>query len=214
MKFRTLIIGLTLVFTMVLTAGCGSGQPSQKATKAEENTDKAPDEIETATLETIAELLGKSDLQASEVFGGGKENWTEDKTIYIGRVYQVNLFDEEVSVYTSYDENQLVNSISIWLVNGEGITTEEAVFQWVERLNEFTGAKPTFHDAASEGGSKNWKWFLGDRAFALNWMEDMLTISMNVVVGELEKNKDERISTFMRFQHLGNVGCEIRSISK
>lgn len=195
MKFKKNIIGFTLVLTMVLTAACGSDstgaerdtEPSaEEEIREEESFDGASDEIDTATLETIAELLGKSDIQAAEVFGGGKENWTEDNTFYIGRVYQVNLFEKEVSVYTSYDEKQLVNSISIWLVNGGGVVMEEDALQWVERLNEFTGTKPAFYDAASEGGSKNWKWFLGDRAFTLNWMEDMLTISMNVVVGELE----------------------------
>lgn len=174
-------MGFILVLTMALTAACGSDNAGE-----ERDTVSSSEEIDTATLETIAELLGKSDLQTAEVFGGGKENWTEDKAFYIGRVYQVNLFDQDVSVYTSYDEKQLVNSISIWLVNGEEVVMEEEVLQWVERLNEFTGTKPSFYEAASEGGSKNWKWFLGDRAFTLNWMEDMLTISMNVMVGELD----------------------------
>lgn len=213
MKFRKNIMGFTLVLAMLLTTGCGfsrageergaeqetgssseevlrvnveNGQSSRKETEAEESTSGAPDETWTATFETIAGLLRKSDLQASEVFGGGKENWTEDKAFYIGRIYQVNLFDEEVLVYTSYDEKQLVNSISIWLTNGENTVMEEDALQWVERLNAFTGTEPDFYEAASEGGSKRWKWFLGDRAFALNWLDDMLTISMNVVVGELD----------------------------
>lgn len=177
-----------MVSAMTLTAACGSGSDGAKEDTKEETeaeTKMAPKEMEIATLETIAELLGMSDPQAAEVFGGGNENWTEDKSYYIGRIYQVNLFDKEVPVYTTYDEKQLVNSLSIWLVNGEEKVKEEDALQWIERLNEFTGTKPTTHDAASEGGSKNWNWFLGDRAVTLNWMEDILTISMNVVVGEL-----------------------------
>lgn len=209
MKIRKIIMGFILTLIIVLTVACGSGNTregmdtvlpseedlkksidtepsSEEETATEDNFNRAPDEIETATLETIAELLGKSDLQAAEMFGGGKENWTEDRAFYIGRIYQVNLFDKEVSVYTSYDEKQLVNSISVWLVNGESMVMEEDTLRWVERLEEFTGTKPTFYDTASEGGSKNWKWYLGDRAFTLNWMENILTISMNVVVGELD----------------------------
>lgn len=185
---------ITVVTISTALTACGSKETVSPATdtgttvQAVETTavEKEIEATETAALETIAELLGKSDLQAAEVFGGGRENWTEDNSFYIGRVYQVNLFDEEVSVYTSYDEKQLVNSISVWLTNGEGVTMEEYALQWEERLNEFTGAKPDFYDTTSEGGSKTWKWFLGDRAIALNWLDDTLTISMNVMVGELE----------------------------
>lgn len=167
---------ITVVTISTALTACGSKETVSPATdtgttvQAVETTavEKVIEATETAALETIAELLGKSDLQAAEVFGGGRENWTEDNLFYIGRVCQVNLFDEEVSVYTSYDEKQLVNSISVWLTNGEGVTMEEYALQWEERLNEFTGAKPDFYDTTSEGGSKTWKWFLGDRAIALN----------------------------------------------
>lgn len=169
-----------------LKVGRDTEQSSEKESGSAEDTDGAEDETETAELETLAELLGKSDLQAAEMFGGGKENWTEDKAFYIGRIYQVYLFDEKVTVYTSCDEQQLVNSVSIWLVNGERKVKEEDVIQWVERLNDFTGIEPNVHDTASEAGSKNWKWFLGDQAVSLYWLEDMLTISMNVVTGELD----------------------------
>lgn len=209
MKFRNIIMELALVSTMVLTSACGSSntgeervpvslseedlkmgqdleQSSERKSGAEEDTEGVSDKIETATLETIAELLEKSELQAAEVFGGGEENWTEDKRFYIGRIYRVSLFDEEVTIYTSYDDKQLVNSVSIWLVNWEQNVKEEDAMQWVERLSEFTGTKPDVRDTVSEGGSKNWKWFLEDRAVTLYWQEDMLTISMNVMVGELD----------------------------
>lgn len=206
-RYRTFILGLMLVSVMILTTACGSAgaggetdasyseeetmvsrdseESTEKESETEENADGATGGIETADLEKIAELLGKSDLQAAEAFGGGEENWTEDKSFYIGRIYKVKLFDEEVKVYTTYDDQELVNAVSVWLVNGEREVKEEDSLQWVERLNEFTGTKPDLRDTSSEAGSKNWKWFLGDRAVTLNWLEDMLTISMNVVVGEL-----------------------------
>lgn len=209
MKSKHIIMGLILVSAMVLMPSCGPSsvgdgripvvsseeelaedrdleQPSEQQSESRENSDGASDEREAADLETIAELLGKTDFQAAEAFDGGEENWTEDNTLFIGRIYQVSLFDEEVSVFTSYDENQLVNSVSVWLANGEYKVKEGDVMQWVERLNEFTGTKPYIHGVVSEAGSKNWKWFLDDWAVTLNWLEDMLTISMNVVVGELE----------------------------
>lgn len=208
MKFRKIIMGFILISAMALTAACGLGNNGEETAVApssekdivaeweseqslenesytKENADELLRQTKTAALETIAELLGKPDLQAAELFGGGEENWSEDKSFYIGRIYQVNLFDEEVTLYTSCDDKQLVNSVSIWLANGEKEVYEEDVLLWVGRLEEFTGIKPDFYDASSEGGSKNWKWFLGDRAVTLNWLEDVLTISMNVVKGEL-----------------------------
>lgn len=207
MKIRKIIMGIILISVTTLAAACGtesntretfSDSPQETSLKIEqdleksskeefttEDIEKQSGEVQTATLETLSELLGKSDSQAAEVFGGGEENWTGDKAIYIGRIYQVKLFDEEVSVYTTYDDKQLVNSISIWIVNGEQKVEEEDTKQWVERLTEFTGEKPVFNDTLSEAGSKNWKWFSGNKAFTLNWMEDILTISMNVMIGEL-----------------------------
>lgn len=207
MKIRKIIMGIILISVITLAVACGtesntretfSDSPQETSLKIEQDLEKSSKkefttedieeqsgEIQTATLETLSELLGKSDSQAAEVFGGGEENWTGDKAIYIGRIYQVKLFDEEVSVYTTYDDKQLVNAISIWLVNGEQKVEEEDTKQWVERLTEFTGEKPVFNDTLSEAGSKNWKWFLGNKAFTLNWMEDILTISMNVMIGEL-----------------------------
>lgn len=210
MKIKKTILGLSLISVMSLAVACGPGSSAEdkdvtvstseadlnvasdskqfpeNVPGAEENIDEASDEIQTADLETIAELLGTSDIQAAKLLGGGEENWTEDKTFFIGRIYHVKLFNEEVSVYTSYDDNQLVNSVSIWLVNGEREVKEDDVMQWEERINEFTGTKARHKPADSETGSKNWKWFSKDRAVTLNWMGDILTISMNVVVGELD----------------------------
>lgn len=39
----------------------------------------------------IAVLLGMQDSETEEMFGGGKENWTEDRSFYIGRIFQTEL---------------------------------------------------------------------------------------------------------------------------
>lgn len=88
-RFRTFILGLMLVSVMILNTACGSAgacgetdasyseeetmvsqdseESAEKEAETEENADGATDGIETADLEKIAELLGKSDLQAADL---------------------------------------------------------------------------------------------------------------------------------------------------
>lgn len=188
MEIRKWLTGIVLLSVMMFSAGCGTGKDeggTATVPVAEESRPEESSEIQSASLESLAELLGKDDSRAAEAFGGGEENWTEDNTVYIGRIYYISLFDEEAPVYTTYDNNRLVNSVSIRLVDGERKITEEDTLEWVEKLTEFTGKEPSFYDTSSEAGSKSWKWFSGERAVTLNWREDILTISINTVVAEL-----------------------------
>ena len=129
--------------------------------------------------------MGKQDPETANLLGGGEENWTEDKSFYIGRIYQVQLFDAQYPVYTGCDENMIVNSVSIWLANGERKVSKEEVEQWVQRLTEFAGTEAVYDEISSEAGSKQWKWKLEDKFLSLMWTGDILNISMNPAVGEL-----------------------------
>lgn len=159
--------------------------PVQEAERTEEGTETFADSRDDS-LEALEGLLGMDDAQAAEQLGGGQENWTEDQQTFIGRIYQAELFGETYPVYTSYDTQNLVNSVSVWISSGEREVTEEEVQGWVERLTAFAGVDPSGGEVSSESGSINWRWFLGDKDISLNWLENNLTISMNVVMGELK----------------------------
>ena len=94
-----------------------------------------------------------------------------------GTVYQV---------HTSCDDAKIVNSVSVWLSDGERSVPQEEVDQWVQVLNEFTGTEPVYDDTSSEVGSKNWKWMADGNIITLNWLDTIFTISMNPAVGELK----------------------------
>lgn len=141
---------------------------------------------EEVKLEDIASLLGMSDAETADHFGGGEENWTEDKSFYIGRMYQVSLYGESMPLYTSCDDEKTVNAVSLWIANGEREVTGEEAEQWVQRVTEFAEAEPTYNDTSSEAGSKVWKWNFDGKVAAVYWTGDILSLNMNPAVGELK----------------------------
>lgn len=138
-----------------------------------------------ADMDALVSLIGMDDATAAEALGGGEENWTEDKNFFIGRIYEVTLFGEDVSIYTSYDDQEKVNSVSVWIVDGSRTAEKEEAETWKQRLDEYTGTEAVFDGVTSEGGSDNWKWKSGNNFITLNWMKEILTISINPAVGEL-----------------------------
>lgn len=157
---------------------------------AQESTVSQETDTETVSTDiTIADLwamLGMNDADTADLFGGGEENWIEDKSFYIGRIFEVELLGETYPMYTSCDAEKMVNAVSVWLANGEREVTEEEAEQWAARLTEETGVEAAYSDTESEAGSKNWKWFFDGKSITLNWLGDILSINMNLAVGELK----------------------------
>ena len=191
-----------LLLTGLLTA-CGMQQPqgTESAAETESMAETQPSEqTETGAQETVTgqntdpqtalgemeALLGMQDEETADLLGGGEENWTEDKSFYIGRHYEVEMGGTVYQVHTSCDDAKTVNSVSVWLSDGERSVPQEEVDQWVQILNEFTGTEPVYDDTSSEVGSKNWKWMADGNIITLNWLDTIFTISMNPAVGELK----------------------------
>ena len=191
-----------LLLTGLLTA-CGTQQPqgtesaaeteSMEETQPAEQTEAGAQETATGqntdpqtALGEMEALLGMLDEETAALLGGGEENWTEDKSFYIGRHYEVEMGGTVYQVHTSCDDAKTVNSVSVWLSDGERSVPQEEVDQWVQILNEFTGTEPVYDDTSSEVGSKNWKWMADGNIITLNWLDTIFTISMNPAVGELK----------------------------
>lgn len=191
-----------LLLTGLLTA-CGTQQPqgTESATETEGMAETQPaEQTEAGAQETVTgqntdpqtalgemeALLGMLDEETADLLGGGEENWTEDKSFYIGRHYEVEMGGTVYQVHTSCDDAKTVNSVSVWLSDGERSVPQEEVDQWVQILNEFTGTEPVYDDTSSEVGSKNWKWMADGNIITLNWLDTIFTISMNPAVGELK----------------------------
>ena len=175
-----------LLLTGLLTA-CGTQQPqgTESAAETEGMAETQPaEQTEAGAQETVTgqntdpqtalgemeALLGMLDEETADLLGGGEENWTEDKSFYIGRHYEVEMGGTVYQVHTSCDDAKTVNSVSVWLSDGERSVPQEEVDQWVQILNEFTGTEPVYDETTSEAGSKNWKWMADGNIITLNWI--------------------------------------------
>lgn len=169
-------------------------QANQQENESEQSTEKYEDNatenseetvVYEAALDELVQLLGMQDSETASLLGGGEENWTEDKNFYIGRIYKIKLYDGEYPVFTSCDNDKIVNAVSVWLANGEREVSQEEVEQWVQRLTELVGTEPVYDDISSEAGTRKWKWVSEERIISLMWTGQILSINMNPAVGEL-----------------------------
>ena len=102
--------------------------PESKESKAEEiRGETGTTAVYEATLEELAQLLEMTDSDTATLLGGGEENWTEDKSFYIGRIYEIQLYDGIFPVYTCCDDDKKVNAVSVWLENGDRELSKEDV---------------------------------------------------------------------------------------
>lgn len=133
----------------------------------------------------MALLLGMNDSETAELFGGGEENWTEDRLFYIGRVFQAEVYGETYPLYTSCGDDGTVEAVSMWIVSGERQVTDEEVEEWIARISEYMSTEPSYDGETSEAGSKSWKWIKDGKAASMYQMEDILTVSVQPAIGEL-----------------------------
>ena len=149
-------------------------------TSAEETVSEAAD------LKDVAGLVGMKDEATADLLGGGEENWTEDRSFYIGRTYNVQLFDVPCQVFTTCGQDNTVESVSVWIVSGERQVTDEEAKEWESRVTEMMGTEPVYDKGISEGGSQNCRWNANGMAATMNRMADILTVSFQPAVGELK----------------------------
>lgn len=161
----------------------------------EEETEPLEEEKKTAqggsSLEDLAALLGMEDSETENLLGGGAENWTEDHSFYIGRIYQAEMYGESYPVYTACSSQGIVDSVSLRIVSGERQVTNEEVREWTERVTEQTGVSPVEDEVRSEGGSLQKRWRKDGKVVTMDQMGDILTISLQGSVGELDTGKQE-----------------------
>lgn len=138
------------------------------------------------TFEKVAKLLGMQDSETKDMLGGGEENWTEDRSFYIGRIYEANLYGEACSVYTTCNADSIVDSVSVWIVNGSRSVTDEEAQKWETHISEYVGMQSAEEKVGEESGNRQKKWMKDGKIVTLNRMEDILTINFQEMVGELK----------------------------
>lgn len=186
-----------------LLMGCGTGSQikeeetiaiteeasGEKETAVKEETQEqemSEEKDENAGLAELKDMLGMKDADTAGLLGGGEENWTEDQSFYIGRNYQTELYGIPCKVFTTCGEDRTVESVSVWIVSGEREVTEQEAEEWADRITEMMGVQPSEEGEVSEGGSKNRRWLADGVIASMNQMPDILTVSLQPAVGELE----------------------------
>lgn len=184
---RTLSYLLICALTLGLLAGCGA--PADAATEqqpADEPTTTTTEQMaqDTVTLDGLTDLLGKTDAELTEMLGEGTENWTSDKSFFIGRTYEVTLEDSAATLYTiaQDDEARTVQSLSVWLSDGSAEVSEETVDGWIDTLTAYIGADAEV-SGPSEGGAQTWHWSRDSVYYDLQLLDQILTLSIQAVTG-------------------------------
>lgn len=184
---RTLSYLLICALTLGLLAGCGA--PADAATEqqpADEPTTTTTEQMaqDTVTLDGLTELLGKTDAELIETIGEGTENWTSDKSFFIGRTYEVTLENSAATLYTiaQDDEARTVQFLSVWLSDGSAEVSEETVDGWIDTLTAYIGADAEV-SGPSEGGAQAWHWSRDAVYYDLQLLDQILTLSIQAVTG-------------------------------
>lgn len=121
-------------------------------------------------LIALTELVGEDDETAAGLLGGGEENRTEDEAVLVGRNYRTELFGQECSVYTSYDEAALVSMVVAELP-GENAADYEKL------LSNLFGEATASDDAETE--EKSWYWENGGYRFTLYESDGAVSLDVN-----------------------------------
>lgn len=184
---------LILAGAMALLPGCSNeAKPVETKTETVAETSSVAEETENqedGTLASVAMLLGMKDSETKSMLGGGEENWTSDRSFYIGRIFQAEVYGEIYPVYTTCSESGMVESVSMQIVSGERKVTEEEIEQWSERISQYTEVLPSEEKGPSETGSRQKVWIKDDKIVTLYYMEDNLSISFQNLIGELDEEK-------------------------
>ncbi|MEG2382782.1 MAG: hypothetical protein RSB39_04275 [Oscillospiraceae bacterium] len=124
------VIALTLALMTTIFAGCGNKdkpEATPEASATPEATAPATESTADNALAEIAAMLGKNDKDLKDSLGGGTENFTEDKTILLGRTYQAEIAGERVPVDTVYNDDKNVESIGISFATSDIETVKSAL---------------------------------------------------------------------------------------
>ena len=137
------------------------------------------------SLSELTGLLGMNDEDTARLFGGGRENWSADRTFFVGRTYEIMLHGQPCRLFTICSRDKIVEAVSLWVIGGERPVTERDAAAWAAYVAAMMGTEPTLDPDISEGGSRNRRWNAKELIAVMHQMPDILTISIQPAVGEL-----------------------------
>ncbi|MEF9960470.1 MAG: hypothetical protein RR090_09875 [Niameybacter sp.] len=166
------IAGLTLCLTSIFFTGCSLSQPSDTHTPVT-SPESLPKDTNTATLTSLTTLIGKSDTEMVALLGEGNASLLEDTTTVLGRDYLLDLFDTEILLSASLDEDGLIQAFTL-------LPSDNDLDTWNEQLTSLFGpAHSETSDDGSEGsGRKSFKWTIDNTSMTLKSVYETLSIEI------------------------------------
>lgn len=134
-------------------------------------TDNQPGNTE-EVIGNFLDMLGKTDAETVNIMEG-EQNTAEDGTL-IGRIYEVELFDEKVTAGTLCDMEQRVTTVTMQLENPDAGIYEEA-------LTEFLGQPEEQEYAESETGSTSVAWNKDNKSIRLYQSFGMVSLEFQLL---------------------------------
>ena len=144
-----------------------------------------PDTAE-SELFALTELLGMEDSESAELFGGGAENYSADGSFYIGRCYETSLCGSDCKIYTTCNDDKIIESVSVWLSSEDEPASNEDMSLWISRVSNFMGSEPSSHNISEESGSDNYTWASDGLIASVRNLDGLLTMSFQPAIGELK----------------------------
>lgn len=130
MKFKKSITLAVSVLTLsaVLLTGCGKKSPAVTTPPVSAAPTATTQPAEQGdSIMSVAELVGKTDEEAKELFGGGSENKTEDGSVLLGRSYTVELDGKAAVIETIYTEDLKVSAATVTFDNATAPDVESII---------------------------------------------------------------------------------------
>lgn len=132
-----------------------------------------------AVIGNLLDMLGKTDAEAEEIMKG-EQNFAGDGTL-IGRIYEIELFDEPVSAGTIYDADQRVITITMQLKNPEAEAYEES-------LTQLFGQPQERETAESESGSTYVAWHQDHKTIRLYQSFGLVSLEFQLLSDMTERS--------------------------
>jgi len=172
---------------MILATGC-SNTSEVTAQKELETVSEDTNSIEDSKSQnkdiiyTALDLLGKNDKESESFFNGGEKNVSIDGNNLIGRIYEVDAFDDKTTLYTSYRDDGVVNSINFELI-------EKEVKEYRALIGKLLGNPTEINDIPSKGGSTYAMWNVEGKLIYLYKNYDSISMQL-ILPDELTFDKD------------------------
>lgn len=173
------VIAVLAVFSMAMT-GCGKQNADDQTPPPTQEQDgqtppdtQKPEDEEKDPLAELAAILGKSDDDVKDLFGGGTENKTEDGKTFIGRTYETKLNDKAVTLETIYGDDNTVTTITITFTDA---SMDEAKTMLTKSFGE-----PETIDETEAMDTKYLKWTKDHTEVTLNESYDIVAAQMTLL---------------------------------